>query len=168
MSDILRLIAGGLLALICCWIGVMIKKRYKDRLKFYTSVCDYGQMMASELSFKKTPIPQIAQKFTQGRSGEFERVLNECISIAQDGKGAEYAVEKVTVAHLKKEEKTELFDFLCGQGKSALDDQLATVAHYNESFEKKRKKCEEDSKKLGNMYFKLCVLLGIAIMLILA
>jgi len=168
MSGILRLIAGGLLALICCLVGVTIKKRYKNRLRFYTSACEYGQMMASELSFKKTPIPQIAQKFTQSRNGEFERVLNECMSEAREGKGADHALEKINVAHLKREEKAELFDFLCGRGKSALGDQLATVAHYNEIFEKRRKKCEEDSKKLGNMYFKLCVLLGLAIMLILA
>ncbi len=168
MSDILRLIAGGLLALICCYAGLLIKRRYRDRALFYKSACEYAQTMTSELTLNKTPIPVIAQKFGQGRKGDFERVLSECVELAKEGKPLDEISQKVSVPRLKAEEKKEILSFLCGSGKSALNDQLSQVAHYREKFEQRRKKCEDDSKKLGGMFFKLCVLLGIAIMLILA
>ncbi|MDE6061123.1 MAG: hypothetical protein K2G31_06620 [Clostridia bacterium] len=168
MMGILKLIAGGLLALICCYVGIQIKKRYRLRATFYKSASEYAQVMSSELSLSKTPLPDIARKFTQGRSGEFERVLTECVSLAIGGGGYEAAMDKVSVAHLKNDEKKEILSFLCGGGKSALSDQLSQVEYYKNLFEQKRKKCEEESKKLGGMYFKLCVLLGLAIMLILA
>lgn len=168
MSDILRLIAGGLFALICCYVGLLIKRRYRDRAVFYKSACEYVQSMSSELSLNKTPIPDIAGRFVAGRNGEFERVLTECIELKKQGKGFDYALENINVTKLKKDEKKEVISFLCGNGKSALGDQLSYVAYYKDIFEKKRGKCEEESKKLGGMFFKLCVLLGIAIMLILA
>ena len=168
MTDILRLIAGGLLALICCYMGLLIKRRYKNRAQLYKSACEYAGAMTSELTLNKTPIPVIAQRFTQGRKGEFERVLDECMALTKDGKGFSEALEKVNVAGLKVDEKKELLTFLCGGGKNSLGDQLAQVAHYKEVFSEKQKKCEADSKRLGGMYFKLCVLLGIAILLILA
>ncbi|MCM1306719.1 MAG: hypothetical protein NC037_05755 [Bacteroides sp.] len=168
MSDILRLIAGGLLALICCYIGLLIKRRYRDRVIFYKSACEYVREMSSELTLNKTPIPDIAKKFAAGRSGEFENVLTECTAITRDGKGFEYALENVKIAKLKANEKKEIIAFLCGSGKNALSDQMAFVTYHKDVFEQKLKKCEDDSKKLGGMYFKLCVLLGIAILLILA
>lgn len=168
MSEILRLIAGGLFALICCYVGVLIKRRYKERVTFYKSACEYARAMSAELSLNKTPIPDIAKKFAIGRSGDFEKALAECTAISQEGKGVEYAVEHINVPRLKADEKKEILSFLCGSGKSALSEQLAFVGYYKDIFEQKQKKCEDDSKKLGGMYFKLCVLLGIAILLILA
>lgn len=168
MISVLRIIAGGLLALIACYVGLLIKRRYRDRATFYKSACEYAQTMTSELSLNKTPLPEIAQKFTQGRKGDFEKLLSECVALAKDGKGYCESMEKLHAPNLKTEEKKEVLAFLCGTGKNALSDQLTQVAHYKEIFEQKRKKCEEDSKKLGGMYFKLCVLLGLAILLILA
>lgn len=168
MNGILRFIAGGLLALISGYVGVLIKRRYRDRAALYKSACEYTQAMASELSLNKTPIPEIARKFTQGRKGEFERALEECIALAGNSAGYDTAMDRVNIACLKTDEKKELFGFLCSTGKSALSDQLSQVERFKEIFEQKRNKCEEESKKLGSMYFKLCVLLGLAIMLILA
>lgn len=168
MSDVLRLIAGGLLALICCYIGVLIKRRYRDRAVFYRSACEFARFMASELTLNKTPIPEIAKKFALGRSGEFEKTLSQCTELSCQGKSLEYALANVSAAKLKADEKKEMIAFLCGSGKSALNDQLTFVSYHRELFEQKQKKCEEESKKLGGMYFKLCVLLGIAILLLLA
>lgn len=168
MTDVLRLIAGGLLALICCYIGLLIRRRYRDRVTFYKSACEYVRDMSSELTLNKTPIPDIARKFVAGRNGEFERALSECTALAREGKSFEYVLENVNIARLKENEKKEIIAFLCGSGKSALNDQMAFVTYHRNIFEQKLKKCEEDSKKLGGMYFKLCVLLGIAILLILA
>lgn len=168
MSEILRLIAGGLLALICCYIGVLIKRRYRDRVVFYSSAIDYAQAMLSELSLKKTPIPTIAQNFLSGRKGEFERVLNECSSRQNAGEGYDEILNSLRVPTLKSDEKKQVCAFLCERGKNSLKDQIAFVEYYKSLFEAKHKKCEDDNKKTGNMFFKLCVLLGIAIMLILA
>lgn len=49
MSEILRLVAGGLLALIACYIGVLIKRRYAKRVTFFKSACEFSSCLATEL-----------------------------------------------------------------------------------------------------------------------
>ncbi len=166
MSEILRLIAGGLLALIACYFGLLIKRRYKSRAEYYKSACEFVKCVATELSMKKTPMPDIAENFLKGRNGDFEKTVETWLDLARKGKT--FAYENATVSFLKNEEKKQIADFFSALGKTALDDQLSHAGYYENVFEAKRAKCEDESKKLGGMYFKLCVLLGIAIMLILA
>ena len=53
-------------------------------------------------------------------------------------------------------------------GRTALDDQLSSASHWKEVFAAKRSKCAEETKRLGGMYFKLAVLLGIALIVLVA
>lgn len=110
-------------------------------------------------------MPKIASKFLQGREGEFESCVECWINLAK--RGGVYAFENANVSILKTDEKNSLRPFFCTR-KTDLKDQLSHVGYYKNVFEQKQKVCEDESKKLGNTYFKLCVLAGIAIMLILA
>lgn len=78
------------------------------------------------------------------------------------------AFEKTAIPILKTDEKKEILDFFDGMGKTMLDEQLAHAKYYQNMFEKAKAKCEDEAKRLGATYFKLCVLLGLAVMLILA
>lgn len=163
-SEILRLIAGGLLALICCYIGLLIKRRYASRVTFFKSASAFCIMLSDELSMRKTPIPVVCDKFTAGRRGVFEDLLCEWARSVKLGKNADFDKYKL----LKNDETKDIATFLNMLGKTDLKDQLAHVEHYKEAFDRKTTECESQSKKQGAMYFKLCVLLGIAIILILA
>ena len=159
-----RLIAGGLLALICCYIGLLIKRRYSARVKFFKSATDFCRMLQDELSMRKTPMPEICAKFLDGRKGQFEDYLSEWCEKAKTHED----VDKDKCRLLKNDETKDLTTFLCNLGKTDLKDQLSHVSHYEKCFEKKTDECEEQNKKTGSMYFKLCVLLGLAVILILA
>lgn len=156
--EIARLIAGGLLALICCYVGLLIKRRYRAREALYKSAIDFCGLLSDELSAKKTPIPDVCNCFLQGRNGAFEDI----IANMQNGKSI--AEDKL----LKREELAEINTFLSTLGTTQLKEQIAHIEGYKKRFEKKHAECEEQSKKLGNMYFKLCALLGVAIILILS
>lgn len=166
MSEILRLVAGGLLALIACYVGLLIKRRYKSRAEYFKSACEFAKCATTELGMKKTPMPDVAENFLKGRSGDFEKTVETWLDLAR--KGQTFAYENASASILKNEEKKQIADFFSALGKTSLDDQLSHIGYYENMFESKRAKCEDESKKLGGMYFKLCVLLGIAIMLILA
>lgn len=125
MSEILRLVAGGLLALIACYIGVLIKRRYAKRVTFFKSACEFSSCLATELSLKKTPMPKIASKFLQGREGEFESCVECWINLAK--RGGVYAFENANVSILKTDEKKQLASFFSALGKTDLKDQLSHV-----------------------------------------
>lgn len=75
MTDVLRLVAGGLIALCVSYVGLCIKRRYQKRAVFFKSATDFTSVLTTELVMRKTPMPEIVQKFLQGRQGEFENAL---------------------------------------------------------------------------------------------
>lgn len=166
MSDILRLIGGGLLALIACYIGVLIKKRYTQRQIFYKSANAFAKSLASELSTLKTPLPTFVKNYLQGKKGDFESVLERWLETSASLNKGDRDIFKISI--LKADEQMELQRFFQPLGKSVLSEQLAHITNFQKLFETRADDCEKDSKKLGNMYFKLCVLMGLALLLILA
>ena len=147
-ADILRLVAGGLLALVCCYAGVLIKRHYADR---------------------ETTLPVLIAGFSEGKKGAFPEMLGRfagALSLAGGQQGA--AVSAADSLKLKPDEKKEMKEFLSALGRTALDDQLSSASHWKEVFAAKRSKCAEETKRLGGMYFKLAVLLGIALIVLVA
>ena len=93
-AEILRLVAGGLLALICCYGGVLIKRHYADREKFYTEAEAFAAYLSSELGFRKTPLPALIAQFAEDRKGSFAAMIKRfgaglSLGAAQDKAAAE-------------------------------------------------------------------------------
>ncbi len=158
MSGILRLIAGGLIALVAAYVGVLVKKRYKWREKFYREARDYFAFFEKELTFKKTPLPEINKKYATTGGQEFLKYMSQ---IGDTSKRYE-------PLFLKKEERATIDEAVAGLGKSAYKEQVEYVKHWQSEFDEKANKCSQENKKYGGMYFKLCVLLGIALLILLA
>ena len=68
----------------------------------------------------------------------------------------------------KPEESKELTSYLRDFGGATLEEQLALASRLENFAAARAEQCEKDGKRLGNMYFRLLVLLGLAIILILA
>lgn len=168
MSDVLRLIAGGLLALICSYIGLLIKRHYSERAKFYLELNDFLSYAGAELSFKKTPLPDIINGFTSSKKGITAKFLSQYLIALKRGDCAEKMLKETDIPHLKEAEKKEAVDLMRELGKTSLDEQLSLIRRASEAVKVKHTKCAEESKRLGSMYFKLAVLLGIALIIIFA
>ncbi len=168
MSEILRLVAGGVLGLICCYIGLLAKRYFADREKFFSSLCEFLRYMKGELTFKKTPLLAVVDNFLTGRKGDFEKVLKGYFDGTKTQKAVQQGAQKRGAYPLKAQEEKMVLDCLSSLGKSALGDEQASLERYIEQFEKQKEECAKRSKTQGGMYFKLFALLGIVIMVLLA
>ncbi len=156
MSEVLRIVAGGLIALVCAYVGVLVKRRYRAREKFYGEALEYFNFFERELTFKKTPMPDINSAFSKSHAGEFAQLL--CEPALLDKKSA--------YAYLKQAEKDDVKDALKGLGVSVYNEQLSYVKRWQAEMQESADKCGKENKKYGGMYFKLCVLLGIALLIL--
>ncbi len=154
--------------MVCAYIGVMIKRRYQIRERFYSDAAEFTSVVSTQLGFKKTPLPEVLLSFSAGRKGEFVDMLSEYMTVMSQKGEFVRDPEKWEIAHLKIEEKKEIIKFLSSLGKTSLSEQLSLLATSGKEFENKKAKCAEESKRLGGMYFKLLVLLGLAVLLIVA
>ena len=165
-SDFLRLIAGGIIALVSSYVGILVKNGYKDNTKLYKDLIEFCDLYKGELSYEKATLIDIISRFCANKKGKTADIFKEYAKDMQSSGQFFRDVEKWNVAHLKKEQKQEILDFLNGLGKSGTTEQMSFVNKHLESFSKRKKQAEEDEKKKGNMFFKLFVLLGIALMVI--
>lgn len=168
-AEILRLIAGGLLGLLCCYGGVIIRRHYADREKFFGDAEQFALQLKRELGFRKTPLPDIIAAFSETTKGQFSKMLESFSRrLAAGVPQSEAARAEAEETKMKPADKLLVREFLSSLGKTALPDQLEAVQRAQESFAARRAVCAEETKRLGGMYFKLAVLLGIALIVLLA
>ncbi len=167
MAEILRVVAGGVLGLVCCYVGLLLKRYYADRERFFSSFCEFLSYMKGEMSFKKTPLLVVVDNFLQGRNGDFEKVLKQYFDDVKAQKKVEENEQKRGTYPLKAQEKKVVLNCLSSLGKNTLQDEQASLEGYIRQFESVRDDCAKKSKTQGGMYFKLFALLGLVIMVLL-
>lgn len=156
MSEVLRIVAGGLIAIVCAYVGVIVKRRYLAREKFYCEALEYFTYFERELTFKKTPLPDINTAFARTHTGEFSKLLQSPSPFDK----------KSSYTYLKQAEKESVKDALEGLGTSVYQEQLPYVKRWQAEMKERADKSRQENKKYGGMYFKLCVLLGIALLIL--
>lgn len=168
-TDIARLIAGGILGLISCYIGLLVKRHYAARERFYRDAEAFAAFLGSEVGLHKTPLPELIDNFAEGRKGEFAERMRAFGSRLAGGAGRERAAhETAEETGLRREEKKEFAAFLRSLGGAEFRTQLEEAARAEKMFAEKRAVTAEQSVRLGGMWFKLAVLVGIALIVLLA
>ena len=166
ISDFLRLIAGGLLALVSSYIGILVKNGYKEKTRIYKDLVLFTEEFKRDLSFQKTALTDFCTSFADGKKSKIKELLQEYVDELKKAGQFSRDADKWSLAHLKKDEKEEVLTFLNGLGKTPTAEQISFVERSGERFKERLKQAEENEKKKGNMFFKLFVLLGIALMVI--
>lgn len=169
-TDIARLIAGGILGLISCYIGLLVKRHYAARERFYRDAEAFAAFLGSEVGLHKTPLPELIDNFAEGRKGEFAERMRAFGSRLAGGAGRERAAHETAeeTTGLRREEKKEFATFLRSLGGAEFRTQLEEAARAEKMFAEKRAVTAEQSVRLGGMWFKLAVLVGIALIVLFA
>ena len=165
-GDFLRLIAGGILALVSSYIGFMVKNGYKENTKLMKDLVFFCDEFKRELSYQKTSVIDFCNKFKKNKKSKICDLLEEFVSQLESAGQFSKDIDKWNLAHLKTQEKQEILTFFNGLGKTPTNEQISFVEKSGALFKERQKQGEENEKKKGNMFFKLFVLLGVAIMVI--
>lgn len=167
MNEIARLVAGGILALVSAYLGYMVKSTFKEKVNFYkdmTALCD---SFKRELSFSKPTLTAFLTGHIKDKKGKSADLVCEYLTALKEKGKFEKDLDKWDFAHLKRDEKQELLFFFNGLGTTALKEQLSHLDKCEMTFKSRQAQKEDELKKKGNMYFKLFVLFGIALLVIL-
>ncbi|MDD4839800.1 MAG: stage III sporulation protein AB [Clostridia bacterium] len=162
----ISLLAGGLLAVGSSLIGIAVRRHYRQRHEIYFEICGFIVLLKNEISFLKTPLKAVINEFAEGRKGITVNALKKYSDDLDHGKIDNNYAETLELSPLNIKEKNELAKFLRSLGKLPMKEQLGELANFEAKFSELEKKTAEESKRLGGMYFKLCVLLGIALMVV--
>lgn len=130
--------------------GLWIKKRFVRRAAFYEDYYDYLLFASEKISYERMPLDELNARYCKRRSGDFSVYLREH-----------------DVAFLREDEKIEVKSYLDTIGTTDADTQVASLSA--KCAELKRFTENECAKyrKDGALYFKLAVLVGVAVFILL-
>ena len=160
-----RLIAGGLIAIACAMIGMAIRLHYNLRKETYSTLAEFTSYLSGEISYLKTTVIDAVNGFCSGKKNSVHNSLLAYSEVLKIGKADDFIPD---LAGLNNGEKQQVGRFLNSLGKKPIDETLNEIKRNAQIFEELKTKSENEARKLGNMYFKLSVLVGLAVMLILA
>lgn len=146
------------------YLGAGIKRIYRIRRDFYKDFMQYLSVLKSEISYLKTPVKKITEDFIENRKGLITEVLSNYLDRLSGGSRA--AVGYIKSNYIKKDEMKVVTSFLEALGKNDVKQELALISAEEERIKQLLQKAETDYVKQGGMYFKLLVLGGVALMLI--
>ena len=144
-------LVGILVFFAAALVGLWLKKRLVKRADFYRAYYDYLTFALEKISYERTPIDDIVRDF-HSESAEFTDMLR--------GDAAS--------APLSDDKKLAVKGYLDSIGTTDAETQIASL---RAKIAEVKKVLDEDAvkwRKDGTVYFKLCVLIGVALFIILA
>ena len=145
------------------YVGYGILSYYKKRKQFYQDLIDFINYLNTEIAFLKTDLISIIDKNCNKYHNELNELLLLYLTNIKAGKQNFDANIKV----LSKEENLELNNFFNSLGKTNIEEQKVCIAHYKSRFCEQKQKSEEDVNKNGIVAFKLCIVVGIGVCIVL-
>lgn len=133
-----------------CFIGIFINKHKKQRLTFYKEYLKYLLFANESVRTVKESKSEINQKAASLLGTDFNSFLSD----------------SVIPRYIGNEEGKEIRDFFEKFGTTDFQSTLEALSRETVRIEEKLTECEKDIKNKGGMIMKLCILGGIAIVVL--
>ena len=165
----LKFAISGVLCFVSAYLGIAGKNYYDKRCKYLKDFSEFLSALRDGISYAKDKLPQICRKFISGGKGAFYVDLGEYADLVDLGDTAQDKVKKCFDSkYLSKSDKVLIKDFFCELGKFDYDTQISRLDMTANQLKNTIEKAEKERKTTGNLLPKLGLVLGIAIMIILA
>lgn len=164
----LKLAIGGILCFISTYLGITGKSYYDKRYKYLADFNEFLLALIDGISYSKDKLQEISKKYLASAKGAFGKNLSEYLSLIESGADGEKISKCFDCKYLKKCDKEYFKEFFLTLGKLDYDTQISRLNLSKAEMQKMLSKAEKDCKSTGNLLSKLGLLLGIAIMIILA
>ncbi len=152
---------GIALFALSAYFGLLYKKRYKQRALFYAEMYDFAIYLTEQIAYSKTPLPVIFKSFAAGKESIFRCLINDYCAELIENAPKEYAIK-----HLGQGETREVIEFLRGLGKTDAENQLRNLSEQKQRIGTKKEITASEEIKRGKLYFKIAVIIGIALLII--
>lgn len=162
----IRLICGGIIAISVAYIGLGIKKYYVSREKYFERIIDLIEALSANVTYLKKPIPTVINEFILSGKGELIKELSEYNTYLGN---ADYArISTIKTPLLKSTERQIVIEMFMAIGRADSKTELDMLSGYKAKFKTMHEASIKQRSTTGALAFKLSVLLGVVILILLA
>ena len=163
----ITIFAGALLMAASAYTGLAIKRIYKIRHETYMVFVQLCDALYRQINFLKTPLKDVLEAFCNNKKGLPYDLIKKYIIGLQSGYINVTEVENhLKNIYLSTDDTKEIAEFLFSLGKNDFDLELKNILSCKLRFQSLESVAMDNLEKKGGMYYKLSVLLGVALMVI--
>lgn len=157
----LNFVVGIALFALCSYVGLRYKKKCVIRSIFYSEMYDFTLYLTEQIAYSKMPLPSIFKNFSEGKESAFAQLLKEFLIELSSIEQKAYSIKNLT-----DNEIAEVLIFFRSLGKTDADNQLIKLSEYKQRTKNKKEQAQSEVTNKGKLYFKLAVITGIALLII--
>lgn len=136
-------------------IGYLAAEKWRARRNYYVQFCSFHERFLNELNYARKPLADFLREYTY--KGDFAKLL-------QDFSRERRA--EVKFKYLTKEEKTESENYFSMLGKGDAFSQKGYFSAQTALLAQKRDQSQKDAKSRSDLYLKLGLLAGLAVVIL--
>lgn len=143
-------------------IGYLLASKYRNRKLFFNQFFQFNERFLREIEYSKRPIKEFVQSYAY--KGDFSEVLNKYLENL--GNFDDFLSVFPEIGCLENEEIRVICDYFNLLGKGDSYTQKSYFSTVSLQIEEYKKKSENDYKRYADLYVKLGVLFGLAIIIV--
>ncbi|MFA6859847.1 MAG: stage III sporulation protein AB [Clostridia bacterium] len=152
----------------CSFLGYSISGYYRKREKFYFDIHSFICSLQLEINFFENKLKKIVAEKGQNFGKEFSQVINYFEQfLLSSSKSLQEKDMFAGIWFLSTDEKQFIFPFFLSLGKFNSSNQVASLENFKKHFYDCSQNSKKENEKFGSLIFKLGILFGILIALIL-
>lgn len=163
----MRLILGGILCFCCGFIGVSLNIYYIKRHKILSNGISFIEYLIGEIKFLNLKLSEIIENYCIDKKGVFLDLCKNYLELIKSGTCDKSNIEKlVNINYLKKQDKINLIMLFDNLGKSDCENQINFLSNYLQKMKLSAESSKKEQQTYGIMSYKLGILIGIALFII--
>ncbi|MCL2382688.1 MAG: hypothetical protein FWC79_00510 [Oscillospiraceae bacterium] len=167
---IIRIIIYSLIFLGASLIGILVSKKYANRVRELREFKSGLHMFKTKMRFTYEPIPDIFQEISKGLNsniGTVFSIASNNMKLLTAGRAWELAIENTRLLNINEEDKKALQNLSRLLGKTDVQGQVSQIEITESILDEQITKAEIDRKRSEKMYRSLGMIIGLAIVIIL-
>lgn len=144
-------------------VGYFMASKFRQRKLFFSQFLQFNERFLREITYSKRPLKEFILSYSY--KADFSELLNNYLN----GLGKEEILLSKfinEISYLEKDEPKMIFEYFQALGKGNSDSQKSYFSNANSVLEEFRNKSSAEYKKNADLYVKLGVLIGLAIIII--
>jgi len=144
-----------------CLLGFTIWRKYKRRRDFFADLVKFCDHLTTEINFSKNTIEQVIRRYIDTYNPMFAEVLLKYSHLLAKN-------SDITRENLREFiEREDVADFFHELGKHSSFEELEKIKSARLRFEAEYQKAHSKFSKEASIYFKICIILGIGVVILL-
>lgn len=150
----LKVLLALLVVLFCVFLGYLAAEKYRKRRSFFAQFCDFNETFLSELAFSRKPLPELLRE--SAYTGEFAKLLKSALA-------RKIECDFGFLSPAERENAVSYFSML---GKGDARAQSGFFSARRAQLVSLKEESAKEAKSRGELYLKLGLLAGLALVIL--